>query len=323
MTKQETQSPRNKTLKILDEEKDNLIKQIVLEKQLSCIDNLQNKIINCDYKKAIYKIKDESINLLILDPPYNLNKKFNSLKFSKTTIDKYTSYLQDILFAFLPKLKKDASVYICGDWYSSISIYEAAAKILQIRNRITWEREKGRAAKNNYKNCSEDIWFCTVGNKFTFNVEAVKLRRTVKAPYKENGKPKDWTEFNTGKFRDTAPSNFMSDITIPFWSMKENTKHPTQKSEKLIAKLILASSNKGDVVCDPFLGSGTTAVVSKKLKRNFIAFEQEKIYCLWSQKRLNQADKNIKIQGFSDNVFWERNTLLLQQKHKKTKSKLK
>lgn len=323
MTKQEMQSPRNKTLKILDKEKDDLIEQIVSEKQLSCIDNLQNKIINCEYKKAIYKIKDKSINLLILDPPYNLNKKFNSLKFSKTTIDEYTSYLQDILFAFLPKLKKDASVYICGDWYSSISIYEAASKILQIRNRITWEREKGRAAKNNYKNCSEDIWFCTVGNKFTFNVEAVKLRRTVKAPYKENGIPKDWTEFNSGKFRDTAPSNFMSDITIPFWSMKENTKHPTQKSEKLIAKLILASSNVDDVVCDPFLGSGTTAVVSKKLKRNFIAFEQEEEYCLWSQKRLNQADKDIKIQGFSDNVFWERNTLLLQQKHKKTKSKLK
>ena len=111
----------------------------------------------------------------------------------------------------------------------------------------------------------------------------------------------------------------MSDITIPFWSMPENTDHPTQKSEKLIAKLILASSNEGDLVCDPFLGSGTTAVVSKKLKRNFLAFDLENEYCLWAQKRVNQATKDTVIQGYSDNVFWERNKLSIQQKRQKNK----
>ncbi len=319
MTKEKTRAPRNQTLTILDSEKDNLNKQIVSKDQLSSIDNFENKIVNCNYKEAMSKIVDKSINLLILDPPYNLNKKFNSLSFSKTTTGEYTSYLEDILSTFLPKLKADATVYICGDWYSSISIYEAASKFFKIRNRITWEREKGRGAKTNWKNCSEDIWFCTVGDEYTFNVEAVKLRRTVIAPYKEDGKPKDWTDSDSGKFRDTAPSNLMSDITIPFWSMPENTDHPTQKSEKLIAKLILASSNEGDLVCDPFLGSGTTAVVSKKLKRNFLAFDLENEYCLWAQKRVNQATKDTVIQGYSDNVFWERNTLSIQQKRQKNK----
>lgn len=318
MTEQKTRAPRNRTLTISDSEKGYLGKRIVSKDQLSSIDNFQNKIVNCNYKDAISKITDNSINLLILDPPYNLNKKFNSLSFSKTTIGQYTSYLEDILSTFLPKLKVDASVYICGDWYSSISIYEAASKFFKVRNRITWEREKGRGAKTNWKNCSEDIWFCTVGDEYTFNVDSVKLRRSVIAPYKEDGKPKDWMDSDNGKFRDTAPSNLMSDITIPFWSMPENTDHPTQKSEKLIAKLILASSNEDDLVCDPFLGSGTTAVVSKKLKRNFLAFEQENEYCLWAQKRLNQADEDITIQGYSDNVFWERNTLSLQQKRQKT-----
>lgn len=321
MTEQKTRAPRNRTLTILDSERDDLTKQIVSKGQLSSVDNIENRIVKSNYKDAISKIADKSITLLILDPPYNLNKKFNSLNFSKTTIGEYTSYLEDILSTFLPKLKTDASVYICGDWYSSISIYEAASKFFKIRNRITWEREKGRGAKTNWKNCSEDIWFCTVSDEYAFNVDAVKVRRAVIAPYKEDGKPKDWSESEGGKIRDTAPSNLMSDITIPFWSMPENTDHPTQKSEKLIAKLILASSNEGDLVCDPFLGSGTTAVVSKKLRRNFLAFEQENEYCLWAQKRLNQADKDMVIQGYSDNVFWERNTLSLQKKRQKTRAK--
>ena len=108
----------------------------------------------------------------------------------------------------------------------------------------------------------------------------------------------------------------MYDITIPVWSMGENTQHPTQKGEKWIAKLILASSNVGDVVCDPFLGSGTTAVVCKKLNRNFIAIEQDIEYCLWAQKRLKQAAKDTIIQGYKDGVFWERNSLVQQKKRK-------
>ena len=62
-------------------------------------------------------------------------------------------------------------------------------------------------------------------------------------------------------------------MTVPFWSMPENTDHPTQKPEKLLAKLILASTNPGDLVLDPFLGSGTTSVVAKKLGRRYIGIE--------------------------------------------------
>ncbi|MBQ6095213.1 MAG: site-specific DNA-methyltransferase, partial [Lachnospiraceae bacterium] len=103
-------------------------------------------------------------------------------------------------------------------------------------------------------------------------------------------------------------SNFWDDISIPYWSMPENTAHPTQKPEKLIAKLILASSNAGDVVLDPFAGSGTTAVTAKKLGRHFVTIEQNELYCAWAQKRLEMADEDPSIQGFSDGVFWERNT---------------
>ena len=96
--------------------------------------------------------------------------------------------------------------------------------------------------------------------------------------------------------------------------MPENTAHPTQKSEKLLAKLILASSNPGDIVFDPFLGSGSTSVTAKKLHRNFVGIELNKQYCVWAEKRLEMADEVGTIQGYADGVFWERNTAALQKK---------
>ena len=125
--------------------------------------------------------------------------------------------------------------------------------------------------------------------------------------YKENGTPKDWVQTENGKYRKSCPSNFWNDISVPYWSMAENTAHPTQKPEKLIAKLILASSNEGDLVLDPFSGSGTTGVVAKKLGRNYIDIECNPLYCSWAQKRLLECEKGDKIQGYVNGVFLERN----------------
>ena len=136
------------------------------------------------------------------------------------------------------------------------------------------------------------------------------MKRKVIAPYKdENGKPKDWEDNGDGKYRVTYPSNVWTDITIPFWSMSENTDHPTQKPEKLVAKIILASSKPNDVVFDPFLGSGTTSVVAKKLGRKYVGIDIDELYCCLAEKRLENVQQNKTIQGYSDGVFWERNTL--------------
>lgn len=184
-------------------------------------------------------------------------------------------------------------------------------------NRITWQREKGRGAKSNWKNSMEDIWFAVKNpNDYYFNVEAVKLRKRVIAPYRENGKPKDWNESEEGKFRLTCPSNFWDDISIPFWSMPENTDHPTQKPEKLYAKLILASSREGDLILDPFMGSGTACVTAKKLKRHYCGIEINEEYCLWALKRLSMAEEDNSIQGYSDGIFWERNSQMTKTKKK-------
>lgn len=260
-------------------------------------------------------LPNECVDLLIVDPPYNMNKAFNGRQFTKKTLYEYEEWLNAWIADLIHSLKKTASIYICGDWQSSTAIHRVAQNYFNVRNRITWEREKGRGAKTNWKNCSEDIWFCTMSNEYTFNIESVKMKRKVIAPYKDSkGKPKDWSDTDAGKFRITHPSNLWTDISIPFWSMPENTDHPTQKPEKLIAKLILSSSNEGDIVFDPFLGSGTTSVVAKKLNRKYFGIEIDRDYCCLTEKRLSMTENDKLIQGYSGGYFWERNTLAEQVK---------
>jgi site-specific DNA-methyltransferase (adenine-specific) len=105
--------------------------------------------------------------------------------------------------------------------------------------------------------------------------------------------------------------------------MPENTDHPTQKPEKLLAKVILASSNPSDLVFDPFLGSGTTSVVAKKLGRNYVGVEIDETYCCLAEKRLEVAESDKCIQGYSGGVFWERNTLADQPKPQRISGKSK
>jgi site-specific DNA-methyltransferase (adenine-specific) len=279
------------------------------------INAVGNKIVNQDIFEALGFLPVGFVDLLILDPPYNLTKIFTSNTFRKKSIAKYAQWFESLLVKLLPTLKNTASVYVCSEWYSSTAIYLVLDKLLKVRNRITWEREKGRGAKRNWKNASEDIWYATVSDDYVFNVEDVKLKRRVLAPYTDtNGVPKDWEDTSQGQFRLTHPSNLWNDITVPFWSMPENTDHPTQKPEKLLAKLILASTSENDFVFDPFMGVGSGIVTAKKLNRRFLGIEIEKEYCLLAAKRLSLAELDKSIQGYHDDVFWERNTLSLQKR---------
>ncbi|OEJ14745.1 DNA methylase N-4 [Brachyspira hampsonii] len=272
-----------------------------------------NKTINGNTFDVLKKIENNIADLIIVDPPYNISKNYHGFKFKDIDNLSYEKYTHLWVESIIPILKENATIYVCCDWKSSLIIGNVLDKYFNIQNRITWQREKGRGAKNNWKNGMEDIWFATISNKYTFNVDDVKIRRKVIAPYRIEGKPKDWIETKDGNFRDTYPSNFWDDISIPYWSMPENTAHPTQKPEKLIAKLILASSDENDFIFDPFLGSGTTSVVAKKLGRNYSGIEQHKTYCAWAEKRIELAEQNKEIQGYTDNIFWERNTISIQK----------
>jgi site-specific DNA-methyltransferase (adenine-specific) len=259
-------------------------------------------------QEATSRMPDAFVDLLFLDPPYNLTKTFGSSTFRAGSTQSYIEYLESWLPPLLRLLKPTATVYICGDWRSAAAIQLVAEQHLHVRNRITWEREKGRGARTNWKNATEDIWFCTLGTHFYYDAEAVKLRRRVVAPYRQDGQPKDWEATEEGNFRLTHASNCWTDLTVPFWSMPENTDHPTQKPEKLMAKLMLASTPPGGVVLDPFGGSGTTATVAFKLGRQWVSVEREELFCLWAERRLELAAQDPTIQGYAEGVFWDRNS---------------
>ncbi len=301
-------APRNRTLLLTYEERDSLQKKICHADKPLKTQYIRDRIFNDDLFSVMGKFPDKFADLIIIDPPYNLSKNFHGIKFSRSDNAEYLKYVESWLPKIAGMLKDDGSLYVCCDWESSTAIYQVLSRHLIIRNRITWQREKGRGAKANWKNCTEDIWFATASDKYYFDIDSVMIKRRVIAPYRENGKPKGWQETDKGNFRLTHPSNFWDDITVPFWSMRENTDHPAQKPEKLMAKLILASCPEGGLVFDPFSGSGTSLVAAKKLGRSYCGIEINTEYCLWAQKRIDIAEQNREIQGYDGGIFWERNS---------------
>ena len=324
MAKTVERAGRNRTLILEDDERSILPEYTSVfipqlnksqKQELLSFKNIKNKTIFGNLFEILDYLPKEFADLIIIDPPYNLSKNFNGFKFNAQDSKEYLNYLREWFPKIVRLLKPNGSLYLCGDWKCTAELNIVMREHLTVINRITWQREKGRGASANWKNGMEDIWFGVKDPcNYFFNVDAVKVKRRVLAPYKEDGKPKDWAETEDGKFRLTHPSNFWDDITVPYWSMPENTDHPTQKPEKLLAKLILASSKEGDVIFDPFLGSGTTSVTAKKLNRAYVGVEMNEDYVLFTQKRLKNAETDNSIQGYSGGCFWERNTVVAQKK---------
>ena len=299
-------SLRNKTINTTVAEGAEYLARCLTADDLRAGKSALDATINGDMRAVCPLLAPGCADLIIADPPYNLTKSYDGTAFRRRGAAEYEEYTRAWLTAVEPLLSPRGSIYVCCDWQSSLVIGRVLEELFTVRNRITWQREKGRGAQRNWKNGMEDIWFATRGGEYTFDLDAVRQRRRVIAPYRADGQPKDWVESAQGAYRDTCPSNFWDDITVPFWSMAENTAHPTQKPEKLLAKLILASSSPGDTVLDPFLGSGTTSVTAKKLGRHYIGIELEPRYCVWAEQRLECAETDRRIQGY-DGVFYSRN----------------
>lgn len=309
-------STRNKTIDLSTEAGAEYLHRCISIVEPATRETVLDRTILGDAFAVLGNLPRGVADLVIVDPPYNLDRDFHGNAFSKMSDAQYAAYTERWLEQVRPLLKETGSIYVCCDWQSSSMMAMALKRHFIVRNRITWQREKGRGSKHNWKNAMEDIWFATCSDDYTFHVEDVMQRRRVVASYRVDGAPKDWEETADGNYRNTYPSNFWDDISIPYWSMPENTAHPTQKPEKLMAKLILASSSPGDVVLDPFAGSGSTAVTAKKLGRHYISVEQNPQYCVWTELRLERAETDSAIQGYVDGVFWERNTAAQQKKHR-------
>ena len=248
----------------------------------------KNKILLGDSLKIMKTIPSKSVDLIFADPPYNLQLKDTLYRPDQTTVeavtqdwDKFNTYKEYDNFTeqWLKEskriLKKGGALWVIGSYHNILRVGTSIQNDgFWILNDIIWHKTNPMPnfRGTRFTNAHETLLWCTTSReaKYTFNYQNLK-------------------ELNDGK-------QMRSDWFIPICSGKERLResnnqrsHPTQKPEALMYRIILSSTNKGDIILDPFLGSGTTAVVAKKLQRNFIGIEQDKEYISLAKKRLKQT----------------------------------
>ena len=248
----------------------------------------KNKILLGDSLRIMKTIPSKSVDLIFADPPYNLQLKDTLYRPDQTTVEavtqdwdrfktykEYDNFTEQWLKESKRILKKGGALWVIGSYHNILRVGTSIQNHgLWILNDIIWHKTNPMPnfRGTRFTNAHETLLWCTTSReaKYTFNYQNLK-------------------ELNDGK-------QMRSDWYIPICSGKERLRennnqrsHPTQKPEALMYRIILSSTNKGDIILDPFLGSGTTAVVSKKLQRNFIGIEQDKQYISLAKKRLKQT----------------------------------
>lgn len=254
-----------------------------------------NQIYNLDCFDFLNKIDDNSINLAVIDPPYNMSKAdWDTFKSHQAFLDFTYKWID----ALLPKLKQDGSLYIFNTPFNSAFIMQyLVSKGMFFQNWITWDKRDGLgASKRKYSNGQETILFFTKSDKHIFNYNDIRVPyestdRILHASEKgilKNGKR--WFPNPKGRF-----CGEVWHITSERHKQKVNGKvqkmeHLTPKPFDLVERIIKASSKKGDLVLDCFVGSGTTAFVAKSLGRNFICADKDKKYVELAKKNLKKYD---------------------------------
>ncbi|MFA5773053.1 MAG: site-specific DNA-methyltransferase [Candidatus Paceibacterota bacterium] len=256
-----------------------------------------NKIYNLDCFDFLSKVDDSSINLAVIDPPYNMSKAdWDTFKSHKDFLDFTYKWID----ALLPKLTQNGSLYIFNTPFNSAYILQyLTSKNMVFQNWITWDKRDGLGtSKRKYSNGQESILFFTKSDKHIFNYNDIRvpyestdrIEHAVKKGILKNGER--WFPNPNGRF-----CGEVWHITSERHKRKINGKvqkmeHLTPKPLDLIERIVKASSKKGDLVLDCFVGSGTTAVASKILGRNFLCSDIDKKYVKLAEKNLYlYADK--------------------------------
>ena len=249
--------------------------------------NLHSKIIKGDSLKELKKIPDETFDLIFADPPYNLQLQNSLIRPDRSKVDAvndkwdqfesfktYDEFTNEWLSECKRILKKNGSIWVIGSYHNIFRV----GKIIQdlgfwILNDVIWNKNNPMPnfRGTRFTNAHETLIWASKNkkSKYTFNYQSMKC------------------------FNDDL--QMRSTWNLPICNGKERLKnngikvHSTQKPEALLHRIILASSNKDDFILDPFLGSGTTAVVSKKLGRNYYGIEKEKKYFEAAAKRIRNT----------------------------------
>jgi len=242
-------------------------------------------------------LPDSSVDLVFADPPYNIKKaEWDTFESQQEYVEWSLKWIEQTARI----LKPTGTLYICG--YSEIlaDLKLPASRYFKGCRWLVWHYKNKANLGSDWGRSHESILHFRKSRDFTFNIDDVRIpygNHTAKYPdhpqaetsqYSHNGNHKDkiWRPHPRGaKPRDV--------IEVPVLSngMSERTEHPTQKPEELLRKFVLASSNPGDLIVDPFLGSGSTVVVAEQLGRRWMGCDISTEYCGWAVDRLTRVDR--------------------------------
>jgi site-specific DNA-methyltransferase (adenine-specific) len=229
-------------------------------------------------------IPGSSIDLIFTDPPYNIGKNFNGRKDKWESEEAYLEWCYHWLDLCIRKLKNTGSFYLMSATQNMPYLDIYLRKSMHILSRIVWYYDSsGVQAKRAYGSLYEPILFCVKDkNNYTFNTDniLVEARTGAKRRLIDYRKPVPST-YNTKK----VPGNVWEFPRVRY-RMDEYENHPTQKPIALLERILVASSNPGDIVLDPFSGTFTTSFVAKKLGRKSIGIEIEEEYVKIGLRRL-------------------------------------
>lgn len=239
------------------------------------------------------QIDKKSIDLIFADPPYNLSGNGLQWKGNKTggdwymvneewdkmTEPEYIQFSRKWIGGCFRALKDNGSFYISCTYHNIAEIMIVLKQLgFEIKNIITWYKTNAmpNMTRRVFTHSTEFVIWAVKGKKWIFNYEEIK-------------------QINPEKQRDGALKQMRDVWSLPLVQGKERIKgvsgrasHPTQKPEEMLKRIIMASSKSGDLILDPFMGSGTTAVVAHKLQRRWIGIEREKKYTDMANLRLKQ-----------------------------------
>ena len=255
-------------------------------------ENKFGKLILGDSLAWLTGLKSETVDLVFADPPYNINKadwdNFESH-------EHYVAWSRDWLEQAARVLKKNGTLYVCGFSEILADVKVAAMPFFKGCRWIVWHYKNKANLGGDWGRSHESIVHFRKGKEFTFNIDEVRIpygAHTLKYPSHPQAETSNFGKNGNGKLRENwvpnpkgAKPKDVLDIPTTCNGMGEKTPHPTQKPEELLRKIILASSNAGDVVADPFSGSGTTSVVAEQLGRRWLACDCNQQYNEWAIER--------------------------------------
>lgn len=259
---------------------------------------MKTNVIYNSSSENMSQIEDKSVNLVVTSPPYNINIQYGN-KTSKGQIvsskgikykdnldeDAYRELLKSVFDECQKKLTDDGSIWINiknrvndGIIIPPFWIMDYF-KDMYLKNIIIWNFDWGGSTNKRFAPRYEYVfWFVKNKKKYTFNLDDVKIPALNYRPDRYKSQLKNPTD--------------VWRISMVSGNFEERTEHPAQYPEKLIERIILAGTNENDVVLDPFMGSGTTAVVAKKLNRRYLGYETVPEYCNIAENRLAKVGIN-------------------------------